>query len=268
MNYSTATVAVLGATGKTGSQVLAVLSDAGIVARALTRDLSNARQLPFTEWIQGDMNDTACLRTLLEGCNRLYLNSGLSSTMVEEQSRIIDEAKRYGVKYILRLSSPAARPDATDNPGKWHWQADEYLRLSGLQWNVLRPQSFMQNWLGELAASVKGERSIYEAAGGGKKAFIHTRDIGNVAAALFNDPGEWVNAAIPLSGPAAISYHEVAAAISVAIEEPVTYVELSPADARQRVMQKEECRPGWQIYTFLRPPPSVAEQLKNCSAIM
>ena len=46
-NWQSEPVVVLGATGKTGSQVLNFLSQAGISSRAFTRDLNKSKVLPF-----------------------------------------------------------------------------------------------------------------------------------------------------------------------------------------------------------------------------
>jgi len=51
-------VAVLGATGKVGSQVIRSLSDAGIPSKALTRNLSKTTPVPLVEWVEGDLTDT------------------------------------------------------------------------------------------------------------------------------------------------------------------------------------------------------------------
>lgn len=243
------TIAVLGATGKIGSQVIQFLSAAGIPGRALTRNIARATPYPGITWIAGDMNDDEMLLTLLQGCKKLFLNSGVDQNMASLQSHIIDLAKASGIEYILKLSTPAAKPDAKDPLGAWHWQVEEYLKQSGLHWNVLQPQSFMQNWLGDMAATIKSARIIYDTASEGKKAFIDTRDIGEVAVALFMEPADWINTIIPISGPALVSYYEVAAAFSEAIGEKVTYSDLSPDEFFALKLKKG--MPDWLIKTFL-----------------
>lgn len=228
-------VTVFGATGKVGSQVLQYLSEAGIRCRALTRDLSRSVKLPFVEWVQGDINNQSELPALLEGTEKIFLNSGVSATMVQVQKRIIDAAQEQSVRHMIKLSTPAARQDSKDPVGVWHWQIQEYLERSGVNWNVLQPQSFMQNWLGDFAKTIKAERKIYAAAGVGKRAFTDTRDIGRVAAKLFEDPGRWINRVIPLSGAELVSFYDVADAFSNALGQTITYIPQTPEEAKERM---------------------------------
>ncbi len=228
-------ITVFGATGKVGSQVIKYLSEAKIQCRAITRDLSKSKELPFVEWMQGDINNKSEIPALLAGSEKIFLNSGVSETMVQVQKNIIDAAKEIGVNHIIKLSTPAARQHSKDPVGEWHWQIQEHLERSGINWNVLQPQSFMQNWLGDLAKTIKAERKIYSTAGDGKRAFTDTRDIGRVAAKLFENPGKWINQIIPLSGNELVSFYDVADAFSKAIDETVTYIPQTQEEAKERL---------------------------------
>ncbi len=253
-------IAVLGGTGKVGSQVIQFLSNWNLPVKALSRNIANIKNLPAIEWIHGDMNDDKTLHKFMAGTSKLFLNSGIQPNMKELQCHIIDVAKEAGVEYIIKLSTPSAREKSKDPVGEWHWHVEEYLKASGLQWNILQPQSFMQNWLGDVAESVRSERKIYSAAGKGKRAFIDTRDIGEIAATLFADTREWTNKIIPLSGPKSVSYYDVAESIGKAIGEEVEYIEQTPEQARKRYEQKET--PEWAIKTFL----AIAENQKTGAA--
>jgi uncharacterized protein YbjT (DUF2867 family) len=228
-------VTVFGATGKVGSQVLKYLSDSGVASRAITRDMAKSKALPFVEWVHGDTNNKAEIFSLLAGSEKIFLNSGVSETMVHIQSNIIDAAKEAGVSHIIKLSTPAASEHSKDRVGEWHWQIQQHLERSDVNWNVLQPQSFMQNWLGDFAKTVRAERKIYATAGDGKRAFTDTRDIGRVAAKLFQSPGKWINQIIPLSGGELVSFYEVADAFSKAVGQLVTYVTQTPEEARDRL---------------------------------
>lgn len=242
-------ILILGATGKIGSQAIQFFSNAGIPCNALTRDLSKVKPLPFVNWVQGDLNDKEKLPTLLNGVKKIFLNTTVVDNMKEMQCTIIDTAKAAGVEYIVKLSTPSASPTAVDKPGKMHWEIEEHLKQSGLQWNILRPQSFMQNWLGDLASTVRTERKIYAAAGEGKKAVIDTRDIGEVVFTLLQNPGVHNNNILSLSGPKAISFYELADAITNVIGEKVMYISQSAEEATVR-MQKRGA-PEWAIQLTL-----------------
>ncbi|MBT2564680.1 NmrA family NAD(P)-binding protein [Pedobacter sp. ISL-68] len=228
-------VTVFASTGKVGREVLKYLSDAGVHCRAITRDISKAKELPFVEWVKGDINNKNEIASLLSGTQKIFLNSGVSENMVEIQNNIIDAAQEIGINHIIKLSTPSARADAKDSVGAWHWQIQKSLEESGIDWNVLQPQSFMQNWLGDFAKTIRSERKIYSSAGEGKRAFIDTRDIGKVAARLFTSSSDNINQIIQLSGAQLVSYYQFADAISDAIGEQVTYISQTPGESSVRL---------------------------------
>ncbi|SIO49992.1 NmrA family NAD(P)-binding protein [Chitinophaga niabensis] len=227
---------ILSATGKTGSEIIKFFSAAGIPCNAVTSDLSRSVILPHINWVENNIP---------AGTKKLFLNTAVTADMFDVQRRFIDTAKDAGVEHIVKLSTPGASPTSKDRTGQVHWQIEEYLRNSGMNWNSLQPQTFMQNWLGNLANNVRQERKIYAVAGDGKKAFTDTRDIGEVAFTLLTDPKKYINKIIPLSGPAPVSYYEVAAAISDAIGETVTYIPQTPEEGKAR-MEKAGF-PEWAV---------------------
>ena len=45
-----------------------------------------------------------------------------------------------------------------------------------MRWTILRPHTFMQHWLGDVAESVRTERTITPPIGDGRVPFIDARD--------------------------------------------------------------------------------------------
>jgi uncharacterized protein YbjT (DUF2867 family) len=96
------------------------------------------------------------------------------------------------------------------------------LMDSGLQYTILRPNFFMENFsTGFIAPMIKHQRGIFLAAGDGKTSFISTADIADVAATAFSEAryGEEYN----LTGPEALDHSQVAKLIGDAIGREVTY---------------------------------------------
>ena len=133
--------------------------------------------------------------------------------------------------------------------GQQHGQAEQAVKASGLTWHILQPQAFMQNWLGEVATTVRTEGKLYEAAGEGRKPFLDARDIAEVAFTLLTQPERFASQTFRLSGGEALSYYQVADALTQATGTPVTYVAQTPDEARQRLLAKG--LPAWLIDTVL-----------------
>lgn len=242
-------VTVFGATGKIGKQILLRLSQAEVPTVAVTRDLQKAVALPFVEWMQADMMDKTSLRPTITTGSVVFLASPMSEQMVEGQTNVIRSAQESRVAHVVKLSSGAVDKTARLPIAKAHGQIEAVLQESGLSWTMLRPNGFMQNWLGELAHTVRQERKIYEATGTGKRAYIDLRDIADVAFQLITSPKPHVGQAYFLTGGQAVNYTQLAQFISQAIGEEVTYVALTPEQAQQRLVQKG--LPVWAIESFL-----------------
>lgn len=259
MNH-TKKIAVFGATGKVGKELLQLLSQAEIPAIAVTRKIEKALSMPFIEWAEADMSDRAGIIPLLERCSAVFLASGVNQHFVTQQSNVITAAEEAGVSFIVKLSSPGSDKHSANFISRPNGAVEDILKQSGMGWAILQPNSFMQNWLGEFAATIKAERKIYEATGDGKKPYIDTRDVAAVALAILKQPGQHLGQTYLLTGGEAVNYAGVATAISQAIGEEVVFVSLNPEEARQRMESKG--MPPMMVDTFL----AIAEGQRNGQA--
>ena len=73
-------ILVTGGTGAIGSELLRLLSQAGIPARALTRNLDKAQKLPGIEWVVGDLARPATLATSFAGAKTYSFSHTISKT--------------------------------------------------------------------------------------------------------------------------------------------------------------------------------------------
>jgi uncharacterized protein YbjT (DUF2867 family) len=231
-------ITVFGATGKIGSELIKLLSEAKVEIIAVSRDVTKAIELPFVKWIQADIADKESLYGTMQGSNAVFLLSGHSPDFVAEQKNVIDVAKELGVKYIAKLSSGAANKNSKFHIPKTHGQVEDYLISSGIHYAMLRPNGIMQNWLGDIAESVKKERKFYEATGNGKRAHVDRRDIVEVAFRCLTEQEKNLDKVYLLTSDKAVNYFEIAEAISNAINEKVEYVPISYDEARAEMNKK------------------------------
>jgi nucleoside-diphosphate-sugar epimerase len=52
---------------------------------------------------------------------------------------VVDAAKRAGVRRYVHMSALGTRPNAVSPYHRTKWEAEEYVRNSGLDWTILRP---------------------------------------------------------------------------------------------------------------------------------
>jgi uncharacterized protein YbjT (DUF2867 family) len=253
-------ITVFGATGKVGKELLHFLSNARIPTIAVTRNKAKAKEMPFIQWVEADLSNKETLAKTLQNSKSIFLASGVNQNFATEQNNAIEAAKQAGVTHIVKLSSPGADKNSQNFISRPNGEVEELLKASGINWTILQPNSFMQNWLGDFSDTIKKERKIYEATGDGKKPYLDTRDIAEVAFVALTKPENHINKTHLLTGAEAVSYTQVAEAITKAIGDKVEYVSLSPEQAKQRMEQKG--MPPMMVNTFL----AISEGIRNGKA--
>lgn len=231
-------ITLIGSTGTIGQELVRLLSEAGVPVRAVLRNFHRAHPFPGIAWLQADINDPSLREATLAGTDRLFLLTGNQPGFGQTQIDVIKAAEELGVKYVVKLSALGATPRTKSPLAHEHWIAEQALEESGMDWTILQPHVFMQNWLGEVADTVRTEGTIYAAIGEGKVPFIDARDIAAVAAEALLHPDPHTGKRYVLTGGEASGYDELAEALSDALEKPVTYRSLSMDEMRVRMKKQ------------------------------
>lgn len=223
-------ILVFGATGKVGSQVMARLVGARVPVRAFVRELAKGAQWAKAgaELAQGDANDAGAVARALSGVDAVFL---LSQANGEQESGIVEQAVRAGVKRVVKLSTMSAGLDAPFPMARLHAAVEDKLRESGLGWTILRPGMFAQNLL-QFADAVRTGGAITGAYGEGKVAPIDVRDIAEVAIAALTQPGH-DGAVYTLTGPEALTFAQMARKLTAAAGREIAYRDVSIETLRQ-----------------------------------
>jgi uncharacterized protein YbjT (DUF2867 family) len=144
-------IVVAGATGNVGREVARQLVEAGVRARALTRDPATAAVPAGAEAVAGDLADPSSLAPALAGAEALFLLSGYAP-------EVFAEAEKAGVRRVVLMSGGSAETgDRSNAVARYMIDTEDALRTSGLAWTVVRPRMFMTNafqWLPQIKAGV------------------------------------------------------------------------------------------------------------------
>jgi uncharacterized protein YbjT (DUF2867 family) len=230
-------ILVTGATGIAGSQVVRALLEQRHDVRAFVRDRDRARGLlgDSVELVQGDFADPHSLHAALDGVRDVFLSGADDPRRVEWETAAIDAAVEAGVRRIVKLSSIVAEPGAAVAFWDWHGRIEEHLRKSQVAAVVLRASFFMSNLLAA-SQQVALEGRLYAPAGEARIAMIDPRDVGAVAAAVLGTTGHDGRTYV-VTGPQAITYADVAAALSAATARDVEFIDVPSEDATLGMIQ-------------------------------
>jgi uncharacterized protein YbjT (DUF2867 family) len=220
-------ILVTGASGTVGREVVSALVSAGARFKAGYR--SRPENVPDrVESVAIDFERPETLAPALRGVETVFL----LSNMVEPEKRVVDEAKKAGVKRVVKLSVNGAADEAFTF-ARWHRAVERHIESSGLGWTFLRPSGFMQNFFNYMGDSIRKQGAFYTATGPrGAGAHIDARDIGAAAAVALTRDGH-DGKAYELTGPKAITYDEAARILSQAAGREIRHVAITPEQYRQ-----------------------------------
>ncbi|GAA3434929.1 NAD(P)H-binding protein [Kutzneria kofuensis] len=221
-------IVVTGATGNVGRPLVAALAAAGEQVTAVSRGISAADLPAGVRRHRADLTDPRGLKPALDGARALFLlTAGDFAASGGDLDEVLDVARAAGVDRVVLLSSQGV------GTGRHPAGHEDAVARSGLEWTVLRPAGFHSNTL-HWAGTVHAERMVAAPFGDVALPTIDPLDIAEVAAATLREQGH-AGRTYTLTGPAAISPRQQAAAIGDALGEPVRFVEQSRAEAKAQL---------------------------------
>jgi uncharacterized protein YbjT (DUF2867 family) len=227
------TILVTGATGTVGSLLVKKLGAAGVPARALVRSPEKAKAVEALglEAAVGDLDKPETLAPALAGVERVFLLSAPEERQAELQNNLVRAARDAGVRHVVKLSAigVGGALDALAL-GRIHRETEEEIERAGLAHTHLRPNGFMQNSF-TFAQTIKSQGAFYAPFGDARVSYVDARDVASVAFHALTEDGH-EGKAYEITGPAALSYHDLARELSIVLGREVRYVEVPIEAAR------------------------------------
>ncbi len=215
-------ILVAGATGAVGSEIVRRLLGRGKKVRALVRTSSDPQKVDSlekagAEIARGDLKDAASLERACHGVTAVISTVSMIGTGKEGDSfeatdsegtrNLIDVARAAGAERFLFISFDlSGMPDAPIVKAKG--EVEDHLKSSGLDYTIIQPSFFMENWLGQMlfADPVAGTAKVY-GEGTAKIRYVSAHDVAELAAQAVSSSAAR-NATIRFGGPEGISQRD------------------------------------------------------------
>ena len=187
----------------------------------------------------------------------LLVSASESEDRIARHLSAVDAAVAAGVRRIVYISFVGAAAEATFTLARHHWRTEQHIRSTGIAFTFLRDNLYQD----VLPYFVGADGVIRGPAGNGRVGFVARDDIADVAVAVLLDgSGESDGQTYDLTGPQALTLHEVAAALSRASGREVSY-HAGDAGRGVPVTASSTAHPiGWSRAgsrrTWPRPPAS------------
>jgi uncharacterized protein YbjT (DUF2867 family) len=223
-------ILVTGATGRQKGAVYQHLQKKGFKLRALVRDPNSnkARQLKRQgeEVFQGSLDDPDSLMRAMDGVYGVFSVQPYTAGEIQQGVAVIEAANRQEVSHFVYSSVGSVDEDTGIPHFETKVKVEEYLRSSGLQYTILRPVFFMENWQRAFGESIRNGQLQRPLSPTTNLQMVAVDDIGAFAALAFENPGKWKNRTFLLAGDE-LSMQQIADAFSRATARDVKYVQVS-----------------------------------------
>ncbi|XGP77596.1 NAD(P)H-binding protein [Actinokineospora auranticolor] len=210
-------ILVTGGTGKTGRRVVQQLTAAGVPVRVGSRSGT-----PPFDWTAPNTWDAA-----LDGVASVFVVPHETEPTTRP---FIRRCLETGVRRVVLLSGRGVDvpgyADLESPMAHVHVDGEAAVRASGLEWTIVRPTWFAQNFTEGFFRDAVLAGEIRLPAGKGAVPYVDAEDIAAVAVAALTEDTHH-GQTYELSGPHALTFDEVTAEISRATGRTVRYVPLS-----------------------------------------
>ena len=199
-------IALTGATGTVGRELVRLLVEQRERPRVITRDVPLARRVfgGSVDYAQADLDRPGTLPAALAGAERVFLLTPATSRQPAREHHLVAAAVAAGVGHIVKASVFRADETSTLRIAQKHGRTEALIASTRLEWTFLRPVFFMQNLTGQI---LNGE--LVSAAAAGRVGMIDARDVAAAAAAVLTSPPSG-GRVYTLTGPQTVTFDEVA----------------------------------------------------------
>lgn len=226
---------VLGGTGQLGSRIIDALLRAGAGPEQLIvscRSASKARRFADLgiEVRFADYGVPESLAPAFDGADALMLIPSMAPVedRVVEHDQILAAAKSASVGRIVLSSFSAARTDSRFLIAPYLVYAESKVRLSGIDWTILRNGVYLDP-LADWAPALAEEGRLPYPVRRGRVAYISRDDLAAASAAALLQDGHG-GRVYELTGPEAVSMPQLAAALAAASRAPIAFDPVSETE--------------------------------------
>ncbi|MFC6155624.1 NmrA family NAD(P)-binding protein [Kribbella jiaozuonensis] len=220
------TVAVIGATGHVGSEIVRGLLKRGEAVDALVRDANGARRMfgePDGLKIRStQLDDPSDVTEALKGIRTIFIAMGSVGIQGVLQRIAISVASTISsIEQVTRLSVLNASANSLGINQRAHDSIDRLASALAVPYSTIRPAIFQ---LSLLAAGhqVRASRTWTGLADSGRVALIDHRDVAEAGLRVLTEPALW-GQHHDLTGPVPVSWPEALELLSAELGETVTF---------------------------------------------
>ena len=242
-------IIVLGSTGNIGTAVLQNLQHRNVEVYAGLRSESDFEKVESfgAKPIMVNFTDQDSLNKALKGMQRVFLVTPLMQNPEAVTQLVINACKENGLKHIVRSTASGADSNGQIQMARWSGASEDLIKDSGINYTILRPTSFLQNFINYHSHTIKEHSGFYAPIEDAKYAMLDINDLGEVAALALVSDYHFGNK-YELSG-LAYSNAEIADVLTEVVGKKVSYIPILDEQARESMLSNQ--MPEWMVNAMM-----------------
>jgi uncharacterized protein YbjT (DUF2867 family) len=226
-------ILITGASGNVGGETLKQAVAAGLPVRAAYQSSDKAQSAPRgVDTVLLDYAKPETIRPALKGIATVFLVSPAVANLAELEANVTRECGPAGVTRIVKLSALGGRQAIFPS---LHRDSEERIEASGVPYTLLRANGFMQNFVTYNGDTIRAQGAFYAAQGDGAVSHVDVRDLGAVVVKVASGRGH-EGKAYALTGPEALTHHQIAGILSRVAGREIRYVDLPPPELKKAML--------------------------------
>lgn len=200
-------VFITGITGKQGGAVARNLKDSEVQLQGLTRSANSTKAIALqkagVKIIEGNLDEPNSFAGHLEDIDVFFLVQAFeqgAKSEIAQAKRIVDLLCEKGVKHLVYSSVMGADLQTGVPHFDSKYIIEKYIHLKGIDYTVLRPASFNENFLNpEVLKRIKKGKLMIPLKKSVVQQLISTEDVGKIASQVIVNRSKYKNKTLSLA---------------------------------------------------------------------
>ena len=242
-------VIILGATGNIGTAVIKNLQNKNVAVFAgvqSEKDFDKVSQFGATPIIV-NFTDQESLNHALQGKDRVFLVTPLMQNPEAVTQMVINASKLNEIKHLVRSTASGADSNGHIQMARWAGASEDIIKASGLNYTIVRPYTFLQNFINFHSQTIKQYKGFYLPTGNAKLSMLDINDLGEVVAIALTS-GEHFEKTYELSGQTH-SNEEFAEILSKVVGTKISYIDVPEEKAKESMLSNQ--MPEWMVNAMM-----------------
>lgn len=200
-------ILITGITGQQGGALAHCLLDQKVTIFGLTRNKNSDKSKAFASKgitiIEGDLDNSSSYKSHLDTMDAVFFVQAFEQgkdNEIKQGKQFIDCVKSKGIKHLVYSSVMGADLKTGVPHFESKYVLEKYIKASGLNYTILRPASFNENFLNpEITKRLEKGKLVMPLKKTVTQQYISTDDVGKIAAKVITHPEAYQNKTISIA---------------------------------------------------------------------